>query len=205
MAFHRLVQLNPGDSPMNRGNKNPVCVRGVSIAGLTNRMFTCISSLNGRYVIINLVGKQHILTLCEVQVFAYTSGNYETGLHKCVLCPWKAKSFKSSVAHRAGILLQFPASCIVMRLIFFDSNQKRFKKEYQLFLLDISSYKLFVFDNQYHNYVKLPIPSLNNSLSNTSLSSLDSIPVILINIITVLLCLLLIINLFLLPIRITYR
>ena len=43
-----------------------------------------------------------------------------------------------------------------------------------------------------------------NSLSKISLSSLDSIPVILINIITVLLCLLRFINLFLLSIRITY-
>ena len=74
MTYYPLLRLTQGDGLGNDGNDNPVCVSGASMAGQTNRVFECFPPLTGRYVNIRLNGKTLILALCEVQVFAYTTG-----------------------------------------------------------------------------------------------------------------------------------
>ena len=66
--------LISGTSLYNNGSSNPVVLRGLSLVGRKVGDYSFTPRV-GRYVHIRLVGRNRVLTLCEVQVYGLETGN----------------------------------------------------------------------------------------------------------------------------------
>jgi len=62
-----------GDNDQNGGVTNPSCGGEHSIDTGTKKSFYCLPGLFGRYVTIQIPGKDMSLQLCEVEVFSSLS------------------------------------------------------------------------------------------------------------------------------------
>ena len=69
-----------GDNDQNGGVTNPSCGGEHSIDSGTKKSFYCSPGLLGRYVTIQIPGKDKSLQLCEVEVFSSLTRSTSTGI-----------------------------------------------------------------------------------------------------------------------------
>jgi hypothetical protein len=70
MGGLRDFEIKIGNSLENEGRNNPKCGERQSVPFAGAKIFSCLPSLTGRYVVIQSFQNSHPLVIMEVEIFA---------------------------------------------------------------------------------------------------------------------------------------